>query len=213
VVIGVCRDAIDYGALARVGAFAAADLYTPYQPSTGEGVVLARLPGDPHAALAAIAAAAQTPPGEKPARPIVLSDEIAGRTVDAGLVVARMLGAFALLTLLLAASGVFAVISQAVAQRTREFGIRMALGAAPVRVLGMVLARETKLIGAAVATGVVFTMAGTRALFVELLAINAIVPSTWIAALVLCAGVAALAVAVATYRIVRLEPSTVLRRS
>src|SRR6185436_13563148 len=50
-----------------------------------------------------------------------------------GVVLARLIGAFALLSLLLAASGVFAVTSQSVAQRTREFGIRLALGAAPRR--------------------------------------------------------------------------------
>jgi putative ABC transport system permease protein len=213
VVVGVCRDAIDYGALSKAAAFAPPDIYVPYESSGTEAVVLARLSTDPHAALRAIAAAAQTAPGAKPVRPVVLSDEMDMRDRGAGaMVVMRILGAFACLTLLLAASGVFAVISQSVAQRTREFGIRMALGAAPRRVLGMVLARETKLIAAAVGTGVVFTMAGTRALFVELARLSAILPSMWIAALVLSGGVAAIAVALATYRIVRLEPSVVLRR-
>ncbi len=217
VVIGICRDAIDYGALARAGTYAPPHVYVPYAPSdlAPEVVVLARLSTDPHAALRAIAAAAQTPPGAKPARPVLLSDEIGmkNRNAAGAMVIMRILGAFSILTLLLAASGVFAVISQSVAQRTREFGIRMALGAPPRRVLGMVLARETKLIVAALGTGVVFTMALTRALFVELTRLSAIVPSMWIAALVLSGGVAATAVALATYRIVRLEPSVVLRRS
>ena len=127
--------------------------------------------------------------------------------------ITRLLGAFSILTLLLAASGVFAVVSQSVAQRTREFGIRMALGAAPRRVLGMVLARETKLIAMAVGTGTIFSMALTRSLFVELTTVNAIVPATWIAALVLSGGVAAIAVALATCRVVSLDPSVVLRRT
>jgi hypothetical protein len=211
----VCRDAIDYGALSKAAAFAPPDIYVPYESSGTEAVVLARLSTDAHAALRAIAAAAQTAPGAKPARPVVLSDEMGmrDRGADGAMVVMRILGAFAILTLLLAASGVFAVISQSVAQRTREFGIRMALGAAPRRVLAMVLARETKLIAAAVGTGVVFTMAGTRALFVELARLSAILPSIWIAALVLSGGVAAIACALATWRIVRLEPSVVLRRT
>jgi ABC-type antimicrobial peptide transport system permease subunit len=125
---------------------------------------------------------------------------------------ARVTGAFALLSLLLAASGVFAVTSQSVAQRTREFGIRLALGAAPHRVLAMVLAREVRLIGIAIAVGLTFTMALTRALFVELARLSAIVPSMWLAALALSACVAAIAVGLATYRIVRLEPAAVLRR-
>ena len=215
VVIGICRDAIDYGALSKAGTYAPADIYVPYESSGGESVVLARVSTDPHAVLRAIGAAARARPGARPARPVVLSDEGADRRggVDGAMAVTRSLGAFAILTLVLAATGVFAVISQSVAQRTREFGIRLALGATPRRVLGMVLARETKLIAAALATGVVFTMAGTRALFVELARLNAIVPSMWIAALALSGGVAAIAVALATYRIVRLEPSAVLRRN
>jgi len=124
----------------------------------------------------------------------------------------KVLAAFAILTLLLAASGVFAVISQSVAQRTREFGIRLAIGASPSRLLAMVLVREGKLLGAAVATGVVFAMLATRALFVQLTQLAVVVPSMWMAALLLAGGVAAIAVMCATCRIVRLEPAAVLRR-
>jgi hypothetical protein len=213
-IVGVCRDPVDYGAVAWVDGFTA-ELYVPYEPSamSREAVVLARLSGDPHAALGAIAAAVQTPPGTRPSRPTVLADDFRERTGNGGAMrIMKILGAFAVLTLLLAASGVFAVISQSVAQRAREFGIRMAIGATPARVLTMVLAREGKLIAAAVGTGVVFTMAATRALFVELTTLNAIVPGMWMAALLLSGGVASVAVALATYRIVRLEPATVLRR-
>ncbi len=214
VVIGVSRDAIDHGALATVEA-AAAEIYVPYEPSAkfSAAVVLARTDGDAHAALQAVAAAAQLPPGSKPVRPVVLSDDFSHRDSGGGAVVARMLAAFAILTLLLAASGVFAVVSQSVTERTREFGIRLAIGATPSGVLRTVLAREGKLIVAAAVTGVAFTMLGTGALFTELVEINAIVPSTWLEALLLSAGVAAFAVACATLRIVRLEPAAVLRRT
>jgi predicted permease len=213
-IVGVCRNPIGSGALTGIDGMGQ-EMYVPYEPSavSREAVVLARLSGDAHAALNAIAAAAQTAPGTPPARPVVLGDEFRERTGDRGaLVVTRVLGSFALLTLLLAASGVFAVISQSVAQRRREFGIRLAIGATPSRVLWMVLARETRLVGAAVGTGVVFTALATRALFVQLTQVNAIVPSMWMGALLLSGGVAAFAVALATYRIVRLEPSVVLRR-
>jgi ABC-type antimicrobial peptide transport system permease subunit len=55
-------------------------------------------------------------------------------------------------------------------------------------------------------------MALTRALFAELIRLNAIVPSRWLGALLLSMAVATMAVAFATYRIVRLEPAAVLRR-
>jgi ABC-type antimicrobial peptide transport system permease subunit len=129
------------------------------------------------------------------------------------MVLMRILGWFSALTLLLAASGVFAVIGQSIAQRTREFGIRIAVGATPGRVLAMVLARETKLIALAIGIGLVFTMALTNALFVELVRLNAIVPGLWLGALGLTGTTAALALALATYRIVRLQPAAVLRRT
>jgi putative ABC transport system permease protein len=212
-VIGICRDAIDYGALTKAEAYAPPEIYVPYAPVASEAVVLARLSNDPHAALRAIAAAAETPPGARPARPVVLSDELKTRGADGGMVVTKILGSFALVTLLLAASGVFAVISQSMAQRTREFGIRLALGAGPRRLLLMVLAREVKLIGLAIGTGVVFSMALTFAFFVEVTRVNALVPWIWMAALASSGAVAAIACALATYRIVRLEPAAILRRS
>jgi putative ABC transport system permease protein len=212
-VIGICRDAIDYGALTKAEIYAPPEIYVPYAPVAREAVVLARLSIDPHAALRAIAAAAETPPGARPARPVVLSDELKTGGADGGIVVTKILGSFALVTLLLAASGVFAVISQSMAQRTREFGIRLALGAGTRQVLLMVLAREGKLIGLSIGTGVVFSVALTYALFVEVTRVNALVPWMWMAALALSGGAAAIACALATYRIVRLEPAGVLRRS
>jgi putative ABC transport system permease protein len=215
-VIGVCRDPIDYGAVASLDHYGG-EMYVPYEPSltSREAVVLARVPGDPRPALGAVAAAARVPPGAAPARPVLLSDNFAeriGANSTGAMLFITILGSFAALTLLLSASGVFAVISQSVVQRTREFGIRLAIGATPSRVLRMVLVREGKLIGAAVGTGLVFTTLATRALFAQLTQLAAIRPSMWVGALLLAAGVAAAAVMFATYRIVRLEPAAVLRR-
>jgi putative ABC transport system permease protein len=212
VIIGVCRDAIDYGSLANIGLIPP-DIYVPFATRpAGDVVLLARVSTDPHAALRAIASAARTPAGSPPVRPGVLGDEAQIGDPGTDMVAAEMLGAFAIVTLLLAAGAVFAVITQSVGQRTREFGVRMALGASPRGVMGMVLVRETKLIAAAVATGLLFAMALTRALFVELAALGAARPSTWIAALTLAVAAAAIACALATWRIVRLEPAAVLRR-
>jgi predicted permease len=213
-VIGICRDAVDYGALSKAGTYAPSELYVPYESPaiTNEAIVLARTSTDPHSTLRAIAAAAQIPATERPARPVILSEDLGRRDIGSAMVVVNLLSAFAVLTLMLAASGVFSVISQSVAQRTREFGIRLAIGATPSRVLGMVLVRETKLIALGIGVGVVFTMALTRALFTELVRLSAIVPGLWMGAVMGATIVAAGALALATYRIVRLEPAAVLRR-
>ena len=118
---------------------------------------------------------------------------------------------FSLVALLLAASGVFGVISQSVAQRTQEFGIRMALGAAPRRVLAMVLAREGKLIVAALGTGAAITVGLTYSLFAELAALTIVRPEVWVEVTALCGALAALAVFLATRRILRLAPIIALR--
>src|SRR5262249_12186736 len=90
VVIGVCRDTIDYGALSKAGTFAPAQLYVPYEPlvASMNVVVLARMSVDPHPALRAIAAAAGTPAGARPVRPVVLSDDITQHGADGSLIVA-----------------------------------------------------------------------------------------------------------------------------
>jgi putative ABC transport system permease protein len=214
-VIGVCRDAIDSGPLSKAGTYAPIEMYVPYEAPgmTREAVVLARMAIDPHPALRAIAAAAQIPAAQKPARPVVLVDELERRhDLDGALIVVRLLVVFATVTLLLAASGVFSVISQSIAHRTSELAVRLAIGATPRRVLGMVLLRETKLIALGIGVGLVFTMGLTRALFAELVTLNAVVPSLWLGALAFAAFVAALALTLATYRIIRLEPAALLRR-
>lgn len=212
VVVGVCRDPIDYGALSQTEGFGA-DVYVPYEPADGDTVVLARTSADAHALLDVVAAAAQPRPGMRPVRPVVLSDDVKDRRANGDVVIARLLGAFAVVTLVLAATGVFAVVRRSVGQRTRELAVRIALGAAPRGVLGMVMAREAKLIAGAIVTGVAFSIGLTRALFAELTTLNAAVPWLWISALALTAAVASLSCVLATYRIVRLEPSAVLRRS
>jgi putative ABC transport system permease protein len=211
-VIGICRDAIDYGPLSPAGLIPPT-IFVPYEAVSAQSLVLARVSSDAHRLLRPIAETAGTPAGTRRPEPGVLGDE-AGLSLDPeAALYMRILGGFALIALLLGATGVFGIISHAVAQRTREFGIRMAIGGTPRTVLGPVLAREAKLIGAALVCGALFTFGLTRALFAELAALSAAAPSMWLAWLGLCGGVAAIAVALATYRVVRLEPSVVLRRS
>jgi len=210
VVIGISRDAIDYGGLSRAGLVPPA-IFVPYESASLEPVVLARMATDPRNSLKAIAAAAEVPAGTRRPKPGIVGDELTFGD-NAGTLEARVLGGFALIALLLAATGVFGVVSQSVAQRTGEFGIRLAIGATPRGIFGLVLAREMKLIAAALASGAVFTLCLTRMVFTELAALSATAPSIWIALVGLCGGTAAIAVALAAFRIVRLEPSVVLRR-
>ena len=210
IVIGVSRDVVNYGALSRAG-LVPPEVYVPYEPPpAGDAVLLARVAGNPHAVIRAIASAALLPSDVRRLQPRIVSENLKLGNAGGGIVMS-MFGMFSLVALLLAASGVFGVISQSVAQRTREFGIRMALGAAPPRVLAMVLARESKLIVAALATGAAITVGLTDSMFAELAALSIVRPALWFEVTALCGGLAALAVFLATRRILRLAPIIALR--
>ena len=103
---------------------------------------------------------------------------------------AWLASAFGLLALLLAASGVYGVIAYAVARRTREMAIRMAVGAAPRRVLGELVGRSLRVVGAGVACGLVAAWGTGRLLRGLLYGVSPGDPAT-------LGGVAALLVAVA----------------
>ena len=74
---------------------------------------------------------------------------------EQGQLVAWLFGAFALLALALAAVGLYSVVSYSVAQRTNEFGIRMALGAQRAHVLKIVFASTVVSVGSGIAAGIV----------------------------------------------------------
>jgi hypothetical protein len=210
-VIGISRDAVDYGALGRAG-LVAPDAYVPFEQNGSDPVVLARVRGDGRTFLRAIEAAAQPRPGLRPPKARRLSDETAMPGTAGSDVMVTLLALLGGLALLLAACGVVAVVSQSVAQRTREFGIRLAIGATPAGLLRMVLGREARLVGAALASGAAITFLLTRVAFRELAALSATSSVVWFVLMVICGGVATLACLVATWRIVRLEPAAVLRR-
>ncbi|HKG93548.1 MAG TPA: ABC transporter permease [Gemmatimonadaceae bacterium] len=122
-----------------------------------------------------------------------------------------LLGAFAAVALLLAAVGIYGVMSLAVAQRTREIGIRMALGAARGRVLSMVLAQAMALAGAGVAAGFAGAVLATRALGAILYGVTPLDPLTYAASGVLLALAAAAAALVPAVRATRVNPLEALR--
>lgn len=212
VVIGVAADPVDFGGLGRAG-LTPGDVFLPFTPSALDATLLVRTAADPHPLLAAIADASKTPLMTRPVRPSVVGDEFQRRDADSGAVMIRLIGGFALLSLLLAGIGVFAVISQSVAQRTREFGIRLAIGATPRSVLLTVVKREARLIAAAIGTGLMFTIGLTRLMFVQLTTLSIQMPALSTGALLFTVLGAAIAVAFATWRILRLEPAAVLRRT
>jgi predicted permease len=126
---------------------------------------------------------------------------------------AILLGAFGLLALALAAIGLYGVIAYSVSRRTREIGVRMALGASAPRVLRQVLGQGFALVGAGVAAGGLLALIATRILANALYGVGAADPVTYLLAAGLLAAVAAAANLVPAIRAARVDPLTALRQN
>jgi putative ABC transport system permease protein len=121
------------------------------------------------------------------------------------------MAAFATLALVLAAIGVYGVMSYAVARRTQEVGIRMALGARRGQVLAMVLREGMRTIVIALIVGLVVAVATTRLLSSQLFGVSAVDPLTFAVVPVLLAVVALAACYLPARRASRVDPIVALR--
>jgi putative ABC transport system permease protein len=124
---------------------------------------------------------------------------------------AAVMGAFAAIAVLLSAVGIYGVLAYAVGQRTREFGVRTALGASSRDVLAMVLRQGLGLTGIGIVTGVAGAMALTRYLEGMLYGVTPLDPLTYVAVVVLFAAAASIASYVPARRATRIDPMTALR--
>jgi len=123
----------------------------------------------------------------------------------------RLMGTFSLLALVLSAVGIYGVLAYQVTERTREIGIRMALGAERRDVLGMVLRRTLILTGAGVALGTAGALAVTRVLARFLFEVKPTDPPTFAAVAALLAFVAVLAGLIPARRASGVDPLEALR--
>ena len=123
----------------------------------------------------------------------------------------RLLGILAQIAFALAAIGIYGVISCDVSQRTREIGIRAALGARPATLFGMILKQAGILAACGIAVGVAAAFALTRLMKDMLYQTGPADAWTFTAAPLLLAAVALLACCIPARRAMALDPSTALR--
>ena len=125
--------------------------------------------------------------------------------------VARLCALFGTVGLLLAAGGLYGVLSYGIARRTNEIGIRMALGAAPGRVIGMVLRETGAMLAIGAVLGIALTLACTRLIAGRLYGLSTLDPLTIVSAVGLFAIVAFFAASIPAARAARVNPITALR--
>jgi putative ABC transport system permease protein len=124
---------------------------------------------------------------------------------------ALLLGAFAVFALLLSALGLFGLVSYATAQRTRELGIRMALGSTPERVVGLVLGSGLRLLGVGLAAGLVLAVAVGRALAERIPHVSAFDPEVFATVSALLVFVGILGCLIPAWRAAQIAPARALR--
>ena len=122
-----------------------------------------------------------------------------------------VLGAFGVLGLLLAAVGIYGVMSYSVAQRTREIGIRMAVGAARAQVVRLVMGQGMRLVAVGAAVGLAGAVVAAWLVRGLLYGGSALDPVTFVAVAVVLVGVAALAIWVPARRAAGVDPMVALR--
>jgi putative ABC transport system permease protein len=170
-----------------------------------------RTTGDPLALSAAVRQAVWAVDPDEPVSRIrsmaqVFDSELMNRNTQLVLV-----AAFALLTLVIASVGLYAVLAYAVAQQLREIGVRMALGARRLSVVLGVVREGAWLAAFGVAGGLVAAFAATRLIQTWLFEVGATDPVTFAATAVLLAFTALVATAVPAFRGASVNPSAVLR--
>jgi predicted permease len=147
----------------------------------------------------------------QPLHDVMTLERVVRDSVGARLTVMRLLSAFALLALLLAAVAIYAVAAQSVSSRTKEIGVRLAVGADPARVVHALLAAELVPVVAGLAAGLVGSALAARALAGLLYRVAAGDPLTLILVTAVLGGAALLALALPARRVLRVDPALVLR--
>jgi len=173
--------------------------------------LVVRTAGDPLALAAAVRQAVWAVDVDEPISRIrsmnqVFDTELLNRNTQLTLI-----GAFALLTLLIASVGLYAVLSYSVAQQRREIGVRMALGARRMSVVMEVVRSAFVLTALGVVVGLTTAFAGTRLLAAWLFEVGATDPLTFAGTAVLLGVVALAATALPAFRGASVNPSAVLR--
>jgi putative ABC transport system permease protein len=173
--------------------------------------LVVRTSGDPAAIAPAVRRAIWSVDKDQPIVRVVTMDALVARSGAERRFAMVIFTAFAIVALVLAAAGIYGVLAGSVAERTREIGVRAALGASRSSIRGLVLRQGMilALIGAVI--GLVGAVAASRALVTLLFGVTNLDPVTYVGVSVLLLAVSAVACWVPAWRAARVDPAITLR--
>jgi putative ABC transport system permease protein len=196
----------------RLDAETKPELYQPYSQNPRNFMsVVVRATGDPSSLVAPIRTQVAALDPDQPIYQISTMESLLARTLAQSRFVMLLLGGFSALAMVLAAVGIYGVMSWFVTQRNKEIGIRMALGAQQGDVLTMVVREGMLLAGIGVALGLAGSFALTRIIANLLYSVGPTDPATLAAVSILLTAVAFLACWVPARRAARVDPIITLR--
>ena len=188
------------------------EVYDPlHQDASSDMNLLVKSNVDPAAMISAIRSAVASVDKDQAIFAISTMDQLRSDSVATQRLTLVVLGAFSALALILAAIGIYGVISYSVAQRTHEIGIRIALGAQRGDVLRMVLKQGVQIALIGVALGFAVSIGLTRLMSSLLFSVGADDPATFASAAILLALVALFACYIPARRALRVDPMIALR--
>ena len=185
-------------------------MYLPTRQSGRTNVVI-RTQGDPLGIAGAVRQAVRDLDPEQPIASMKPMDEWVESTTETPRYRTALLGLFAALAMVLAATGIYGVMSYTVAQRTHEIGVRMALGARQSSVLSLIVRQGMLLVTIGVVIGLAGAYALTRVMASLLFGVSAKDPITFVVVAVLLSVVALLACYVPARRATKIDPLEALR--
>ncbi|MBC7788537.1 MAG: ABC transporter permease [Anaerolineae bacterium] len=210
-VVGVAND-LHYEEFAEETAQSRLQVHVPYGRSAWRTMaIIIQTRGNPSSLVSAVRREIRAADPNLPTYDVRTMDDVRRYTLWPYRLYGQIFGAFAVIALVLASIGVYGVVAYAVSMRTREIGVRIALGAQTGDVVRMVVGQGVVLAVAGVAIGLVGALAVSRLLAGALYGISATDPSSFLLIPLMLAGVALLASYLPARRAARVDPVVALR--
>jgi putative ABC transport system permease protein len=210
-VIGVVEDVKNAG----IDRPAGTELYLPYTQKHGNGnndaFVVLRSNGDASSLASAVRQEVQAIDPTIPVSHVRLMEDVLSSAQSRPRFLTLLLSLFSGIALVIATVGIYGVISYSVARRSKEFGLRMALGARPTNILGLVLKQGVLLTGIGVVVGLIAALILTRLMASLLFGVSSTDPITYLGVSALLAAVAIIATYIPARRATLVDPIKILR--